>query len=230
MRRFVPVLFLALVAAKGGKKKDEPAPAPPPAPAPAAEAPAPAAEPEAPPAPKVVKNADFTATLTYADGTTKAGKVQGVERTADFYGDEGWTDDESKLKLQVEAAGTEKMVAWKDVKSISVVPGKVPDDVDCTYSSDFTPWMYDCTLRTTVNVALKDGSKGAVTNRHKWRFTWSDGTTTEFSLYKYSAREQDDREIEFGEEQVENMALYTKLQDKLRSDVKTTLVKSVTVQ
>lgn len=230
MRRFVPILFLALIAAKGGKK-GEPAPAPEPTPAPA---PAPVEEAppaEAPPAePEAVRNADFNATLTYADGSTKGGHVKGVERTTDFYGDEGWTTEEGKLKLTVEAAGTEKQVAWKDVKSISITPGKITDDVDCTYSSDFTPWMYECTLRTTAAVTLKDGSKGEITNRHMWRFTLDDGTKVEFSVYKYVAREQDSKVVEFGDESTENFALYTRLQDKLRSDVKTALVKTITIQ
>lgn len=233
MRRLTPLLFLLLVAAKGGKKKGEPAPEPTPAPEPAAapapeEAPPP--PPEEPPAPKVVKNVDFSATFTFADGTTKSGKVQGLERTVDFYGDEGWTSEADKLKVQVEAAGTEKMVDWTAVKSVNVVPGKIPDDVDCTYSSDFSPWMYECTLRTTSNVVLKDGSKGLVTNRHRWRITWADGTTTELALFKYTVREQDDRDLQFGDEATENTALYTKLQQQLRTDVKAGVLKSVTIQ
>lgn len=228
MRRLAPIVFLALIAAKGGKKA-EPAPVPVPEPV----APAPAPEPvaaEPPPAPEPIRNADFSATLTYSDGSTKGGHVKGVERTADFYGDEGWTTDEGKLVLTVEANGTEKNVPWKQVKSIAIAPGKIPDDVDCTYSSDFTPWMYECTLRTTATATLTDGTKGQVTNRHLWRFTLDDGGTVEFGVYKYVSREQDTRTVEFGDETTENFALYTKLQDKLRNDVKTLLVKSITVQ
>jgi hypothetical protein len=231
MRRFAPLLFLALLAAKGGKKKDEPVPAPE---STSTAAPAPVAAPppadEAPPAPpEPVHNADINATITYANGTTKGGHIKGIERTVDFYGDEGWTSEEGKLRLTLEANGTEKQVAWKDVKSLIVTPGKIPDDVDCTYSSDFTPWMYECTLRTTVAATLKDGSKGAITNRHMWRFTMDDGSTVEFSIYKYAAREQDTKVVDFGDESTENFALYTKLQDKLRTDVKGALVKSITV-
>ncbi|MFZ5476899.1 MAG: hypothetical protein ACOZNI_09010 [Myxococcota bacterium] len=231
MRALWPFLFLTLIAAKGGKKKDEPAPPPPPPaaePAPAPEAAPPA--PEEPPAPKVIKNADFGATLTFADGTTKGGKVQGVERTLDFNGDEGWTTEEGKLKLTVEGGGTEKQVAWKDVKSIAIAPGKMPDEVDCTYSTDFNPWMYECVLRTNTVATLKDGTKGNITGRHRWRFTWDDGSTTEFTIFKHVVREQDDREIEFGQEVQENYALYTRLQDKIRSDLKGKFLKSVSVQ
>jgi hypothetical protein len=171
--------------------------------------PAPAASaPEA--APASVTNADLRATLAYADGSTKSMHVTRIERTVDFYGDEGWTTDDGKLKLTVESGGKEKQVAWKDVKSISVVPGKIPDEVDCTYSSDFTPWMYECTLRTTANVTLKDGP-------------------VEFSVFKYTVREQDTSSADFGDAE-ENHGLYAKLQQQVRADAKGALLKSVTVQ
>ena len=47
-------------------------------------------------------------TITYADGSTKAGHVKGVERTVDYAGDEGWTTETGKLKLSVEAGSTER--------------------------------------------------------------------------------------------------------------------------
>lgn len=230
MRRLLPLLCVALLAAKGGKNKPEPAPAPAPEPAPAPVEEAPPAEAAAPAAPEPIRNADLNVVLTYADGSTKGGHVKGIERTVDFYGDEGWTTEDGKLRLTVEANGSEKQVAWKDVKAITVTPGKIPDDVDCTYSSDFTPWMYECTLRTTVAVTLKDGSKGAITNRHMWRFTMDDGGTVEFSVYKYVVREQDTKVVDFGDESTENFGLYSKLQEKLRGDIKTAILKGVTVQ
>jgi len=229
MRTLLPLVLL-LVAAKGGKKKDEvpPPPAAEPAPAPAEEAPPAPAEPAPPPEPVRVRNADLTISVGFSDGRVKTGHVTGIERSSDFYAEEGWTTDEGKLKLTVESGSSEKQVIWKDVKSVAITPGKIPDDVDCTYSSDFTPWMYECTLRTTVTVSLKDGSKGIVTARHKWRFTWEDGSKEEFWLYKHVAREQDDRDVHFGDEVSENFALYTRLQDRLRTEIKT-LVKSVSV-
>jgi hypothetical protein len=133
------------------------------------------------------------------------------------------------MRLSVEAGGTERDVPWKDVRSITIVPGKMPEEVDCNYNSDFTPWMYDCTIRTTSTVTLKDGSKGTVTNRHHWRFTFEDGATVELEVYKYSVREQDQRTVEFGDEATENYALYTKLQDRLRTDIKTKMVKTISV-
>jgi hypothetical protein len=226
----LPLILLPLLAAKGGKKKDD-APAPPP---PVAEKAAPAeAAPEPPPAPeapKVIKNADVTVSITNAGGTIKSGKVTGIERTIDFAGDEGWTSVEKDLRLTVESGSSEKQVAWKDVKSITVTPGKIPDEVDCSYSSDFSPWMYECILRTNTTVVMKDGSKGNITNRHQWRFTFEDGSQSTFSIFKYSVREQDSKEVEFGEEQTENFGLYTRLQDRLRTELKTQIVKSVSVQ
>lgn len=214
------------------KKKEEPAPAP--TPAPAAAEPAPAPEPEpAPPVevgPVSPKNVSFSVTLGYADGSTKAGKVTGLERTSDFNGDEGWTSDASKLKLTVEGSGTEKQVAWTDLKSVAITPGKIPDDLDCTYSSDFSPWMYECTLRTTSAAALKDGSKGNVTNRHKWKLWFEDGSTVELQVYKYTVRQQDDRELQFGDEAGENFAIYTKLQQQIREDLKGKMLKSISIQ
>lgn len=232
MRRLAPFLFLALVAAKGGKKKEE-APAPQPEPAPAPTAPVEEAPPEPvaeAPVEKSVSNVSFNVTITYADGSTRSGHVKGLERTVDFYGDEGWTEDASKLKLTVEMGSTEKTVAWTDIKSIAIVPGKMPDEVDCSYSSDFSPWMYECVLRTTTTATLKDGTKGLITGRHLWRMHFDDGAKVELSVYKYVVREQDEKVAEFGDEQSENFALYTRLQDRLRNESKTTLVKSITVQ
>lgn len=231
-RTLLPALALSLAFAAPAfaKKKDPPAPPPPPVAAPApVEAPAPPPPPEEPPAPVVVNNASFNVTLVYADGTSKAGHVKGVERTADYSGDDGWTTEASKLKLSVEANATEKSVTWNDVKSIAITPGKMPDDIDCTYSSETTPWMYDCTLRTTSTATLKDGSKGTISNRHHWRFTFDDGSTLEFQVFKYQIREQDSRTVEFGDESSENLALYTKLQDQVRQDIKSKIVKSITV-
>lgn len=231
MRRLLPFLFLGLIAAKGSKKTETPAPAEP-APAPVAEPAAPAepAEPAPVASPDPVRNANFNVTITYANGTTKAGHVKGVERTVDFFGDQGWTAEEKDLKLIVESAGSEKQAAWNEVKSIAVTPGKMPDEVDCTYSSDFDPYMYDCTVRTATIATLKDGSKGDIANRHHWRFTMDDGSVVEFQVYKYSVREQDTKSVEFGDEKTENFALYTKLQDQLRTAVKTDIVKSIVVQ
>ena len=239
MRRFlVIVVFLGLSAAPA-VAADAPAaaaPAPVGTPAPVA-APAPAAAPEAPPAEfaptvKLAKNLSFNTTIAFADGTTKVGKVQGVERTVDTYGDDGWTEDLKKLTLDVEftAGGktTEKAVAWTDFKTLTIAPGKVTD-VSCNYSSETTPWMHECTLPTVSLAVLKDGSKGNVTSRQHWRFSFEDGTQQAFTAFKYTARAPDDREIEMGQEVGENTELYAKLQQQIREDLKGKFVKSVTI-
>lgn len=221
------VACLLLVAGKGKKNKE---PEPPPAPAPV-EAPAPAAEPEPPPPPPEPvkpKNASLTVTFTFFDGTTKSGKVTGIERAVDFNGDEGWSPD--KLQMYMEIGTTEKAITWTDIKGITVTPGKMPDDVDCTYSSDFTPWMYECTLRTTAAAVLKDGSKGNINTRNRWRFYFEDGSEYEFQVFKYTVREQDTKVPEYGDEQAENTGLYTKLQDQIRTDLKGKMIKSISVQ
>lgn len=223
-------LSLMLVSPALAKKKAPPAePTPVPAAAPAPVEPVAPAEPPPPPAPTVVNNASFNVTITYADGTVKSGHVKGVERTVDYSGDEGWTDEAKKLSLSIEANGTERAAAWSDVKGITIVPGKLPDDVDCTYSSEVTPWMYDCTLRTTSSAVLKDGFKGTVSNRHHWRFTFDDGSTVEFQVFKYQVREQDSKVVEYGDDQGESLSLYTKLQDQIRQEIKTKIVKSISV-
>ncbi len=227
MRRYLVTAAFLAVAAAPALAEDPPA----------AAAPAAPAAPEAPPAEalptvKLAKNLAFTASIAFADGTTKAGKVQGVERTVDTHGDDGWTEDLKKLTLDVEftAAGktTEKAVAWTDLKSLTIAPGKVTD-VSCNYSSETSPWMHECTLPTVSVAVLKDGSKGNVTSRQHWRFSFEDGTQQEFTAFKYTARAPDDREIEMGQEVGENTDLYAKLQQQIREDLKGKFVKAVTI-
>lgn len=200
----------------------EAAPAPPPAPEP---------EPEPEPPPEVT-NANFNATVVRADGTSAGGHVKRVERSVDFFADEGWTTEANKLKLSLEADGGNKAkdATWDQIKSISVAVGKIPGDVDCSYDSNFTPWMYDCTVKTTATVVLKDGTTWTVAQRHKWKLTFDDGSSAEFWLWKYPARQQDDKVVDLETTNPENIDLYTSLQDRLKSEVKTTLVTKVNVQ
>ena len=185
--------------------------------------------PAPPPADSHAHNLSLSVSITKADGSTVTKHVKGVERATDFHGDAGWSTEPKDLKITVDTGKAEKTVAWTDVKSISVVPGKMPDDVDCTYSSDFSPFMYECSIRTTSTIVLKDGTKGSIDTRNKWRFTFDDDTDLEFYLLKYTVREQDEPTAG-GEDATENMGMYTKLQQKLREDLKTSVVKGVTVQ
>lgn len=227
MRRWLVLSLLILTAAKREKKPAEPPPPPEP-PAPAVEEPAEPPPPPPPPEPEVVKNTSFNTTLTWVGGEPKSGHVTGLERTVDFNGYDGWTTEERKLKLQVEVGGTEKEIAWTDVQSITITPGKVPADVDCTSNSAVEPMMYECTLRTTSTLVMKDGSKGEVTDRHMWRFTWEDGSTTELQVYKYTVRVPDNTAE--GEDAGSAPAPFEELTAQLAAALKAGLLKTVVVQ
>jgi len=224
-------LSLILLLAACGPKEPPQSAATAPAPAPVAEAPAPEPEPEAAPEPPAdITNADLNITVTTAGGTSKGGHVKRIERSVDWFADEGWSTDTKDLKISLEKGNSAKDVTWSEIKSIGIVPGAVTD-VDCLYDSNFSPWMYDCTIKTTATVALKDGSTGwTVANRHKWRLTYDDGSQQEFWLYKLPAREQDDRVVDLDTTNPENFELYTKLQTRLKSEVKTTMITKVVVQ
>lgn len=223
-------LILLLVAC-GPKNPPETAATTAPAPVEAAPAPEPEPEPEAPPEPPPeVNNADLNITVTQASGTAKAGHVKRIERSTDWFGEEGWSTEEKDLKISLEKGNSAKDATWKDIKSIAITPGAITD-VDCVYDGNYSPWMYDCTIKTNASVTLKDGTSGwTVVNRHKWRLTYDDGSQVEFWLYKHPAREQDDKVVDLETTNPENFDLYTKLQTRLKSEIKTTLVTKVTVQ
>ncbi|MCB9777206.1 MAG: hypothetical protein H6742_01415 [Alphaproteobacteria bacterium] len=220
-------LYALIFTASAGKKSKTTEEAPPPPPPPAVEEDAAddeamdEATPEEPPAPApVVPNVDLTVTLTFGDGSSKAGHVVRIERSEDFYGEEGWLDDAKKLVVEGEAGTTLEMKPWATIKSVTVTPGKVPADVSCTYSTEMTPWMYDCTLKTPTKMVTSDGKTWTVANRHKWRFFFDDDTEVEFWLAKHSAREQDETVVDIYTENPENYDLYAKLQERLKNEVK----------
>lgn len=201
------------------------------APAPVEPAPEPEPEPEPEPAPPAdVVNADLSITVGQAGGTSFAGHVKRIERSTDWYGEEGWSTEASDLKISLEKGNSAKEATWTEIKSITIAPGAITD-VDCLYDSNFSPWMYDCTIKTKAAVTLKDGSTGwTVVNRHKWRLTYDDGKQVEFWLYKHPAREQDEKVVDLETANPENFELYTSLQARLKTEIKTTLVTKVTVQ
>ena len=125
-------LVLALTAC-GEKKAPEPAPVAAVEPAPAPVTPEPEYVPPPPEPPK--PNADMNLTIAYADGKTVSGHVKRIERSTDFYADSGWEDAKGYLTLTLEGNGTEKEAMWTEIGTITVTPGKIPADVDCTYSS-----------------------------------------------------------------------------------------------
>ena len=98
-----------------------------------------------------------------------------------------------------------------------------PADSDCAYSSDYSPWMYTCEVKCKSTATTTDGKKWAVVSRHKWRFTFDDGTVVEFWFYKHPARMQDPDNTDG-----ENYNVYIQLQDRLREEMKS-LVTSIRV-
>jgi hypothetical protein len=225
------LVLSALLVACGPKSVSPEAPAEPAEPA--AEAPAPEPEPEPEPEPVVEttpNNADLQITITYANGTAKNGRVVRIERSEDYYADKGWTMADEDLRISAETSSEYKKLTWQEVGNISVKPGTIPADVDCLYDSDFSPWMYDCTLKTTGALTDTSGKRWTVDSRHKWRMTFEDDSEVEFWLKKHSARQQDDAVVDLDTVEPENRSLYVRLQQQLRDDVKGELVVSIRVQ
>jgi hypothetical protein len=217
MRRVVLLPLFALSLTATPARAEDPAAAPPAAPA------APASD-----AAASLKNVSFSAALGFADNTKKAGKVVGLERTVDVYGEAGWTSEAKDLVLEVEVGTTEKSIPWTSVKTLTITPAAT-SEFSCEFTSDTDPHTYSCTLPTTSAVVMKDGTKGNVVTRNRWRFTYEDGSTVEFSAHKLTARAPDDRQLGFGDADTENAELYAKLQAEVRSQLKGKLVRSVAI-
>lgn len=170
--------------------------------------------------PTLQPNADFQASLVFADGSNKQGQVIRVERGVDWYAEDGWADTESKLTLSLESGDNAEDVNWTQVESIDIRYGR-SSDVDCQYDSTFNPWMYMCVLKSTPTIRTTNGKTWTTTARHKWKFTFSDESEIEFYIYKLPHREQDSEEVGFGDSERQNFELYKKLQDGLMQQVKT---------
>jgi hypothetical protein len=238
MRGSTWIFVLGFSVACGDKAPPEAAADPTPA-APEAAEPAPEVgeavaepepEPEVTPEPEPaepVANVDLQISVSFNDGSSKAGHVTLVERSTDWYAEEDWSSAAGDVKLQLEGNGTEIMAPWSEIKKISVEIAKVSENSDCTYDSDYRPWMYDCTLRNKGTATTVDGKTWAITDRHKWRLNFDGGDSAEFWLYKHPARQQDAETVGL-DSSGENYDLYIALQDRLREEVKT-MVTGVTV-
>jgi hypothetical protein len=228
---FVWLLALAL-SLEGSALAKKPKPAPPapvpaPAPAPAPEPePEPVPEPETPPTARP-HNADFGTVITWADGSSSKGHVVRVERTEDWYGEQGYTDDPNKLKVTLEGGGTEVEKGWNEIRQVDITYGD-KTAVDCSYDSAFTPTMYMCTLRTTTKVKTADGKIWDGVDRHKWMFVLEGGETPSFFLSKLPARRQEEEVPSLGTV-TENTALYEALQTELMSLRTGKVPKSITI-
>ena len=221
-------LFAIFALGCGDKTPPEPAAAEP-DPAPVVAEPEPEPEPPPPPPPPE-PNADINVTFTFTDGSSKSGHVKRIERSTDWFAEKGWEDSDNKLTVELEGAGTLIESSWSEIASVTVLPGKVPGDVDCTYSSEYTPWMYTCELRSPTKAKTTDGKAWTVNTRHKWLFTFDDDSTVEFYMVKYPTRMQDSERVSLDDDQGENYDMYSQLQDQLRLDAKSTsMVKSIKI-
>jgi len=163
-------------------------------------------------------------TLKWANGQTKSGHVKRIERSSDWYAENEWYTEASRLTVTMEASnGQESEPAWTDITSVTIRPGKT-SDASCSYESDYTPWMYTCEVRNRSSAKLKAGGLLSVTSRHKWRLTFDDDSQVEFWLYKHAARMQDD-----GSSEMENPELYPELLKNLRGEL-AGLLTSITIR
>ena len=197
------------------------------APPPAVEAPPPAAI-EPPPPPPEVKNADFNVTITRADGSVTSGHVKRIERGEDTYGD-SWTTEEKAMAFYVEGNGEYKKITWDEVRRVNVT---IPNtkDFDCLYSSEYTPWRYECSVKVKASVTTKAGKTYLADSGHKWQFITDDDTELSFWLKKHYARQQDETVVDLDVTNPENYKLYGVLQAQLRTEMKSTLIKSIQIQ
>jgi hypothetical protein len=233
MRALTALSLSASVLLVACGEKAPPTPAPVAAAAEAAAPPAPEPEPEPapPPAPAEVINADFNVSITKAGGETVSGHVKRVERSENFLGDTEWLTEASDLKLAAEGPGTYKKLAWSEIQSITVKPEAANvNNMSCTYSSDYNPWMYECTIKTPATVVTKDGASLTVDSGHKWRLVLDDDTTVEFWLKKHRAWEQDSEAVTLSTTNPENYDLYGKLQQRLKSEAGSELVTRIQIQ
>lgn len=223
----IACLLLPGAALAGKKPKQGTPPTPPPASAPGPE---PEAEPEpeiddTPPA--AITNVSVALEITRMDGTVFSGRAVRLERGVDWYAEDGWTTSAGDLKVGLESDRDMKDVAWTDIAQIDITYGG-RDDIDCMYDSNFTPWMYMCTLRSTAVAKLKDGSTWRVTSRHQWRFTTDDDRDVSFYLFRLPARQQDDQAADLDTK--ENYNLYGSLQAGVLAAAKGQAIKKIVVK
>ena len=224
-------LFLILFSLGCGPKeapKTVVPPTPPPAEPVAEEV---VSEPEAPPEPEPIEsNVSFNATLTYASGEVKSGKVIRVERSQDFYGEKDWYDSAGRITIYVESGSDAEDKTWDEIGKIKIVAGKIPADSSCIYESDWMPWLYICTLDTKSTAVTKDGKSWSIDSKYKWRFYFEDESVVDFWIQKHRALEQSAKEVTLDTANPEDRELYQKLQQQLREEVGSTMLRSIVIE
>jgi hypothetical protein len=178
--------------------------------------------------PSDVRNADFSVNLTAASGEKTQAHIKRVERGEDTYAN-SWTTAEKAMGFYVEGNGEYKKIKWSDVSSISV---SIPNakDFDCLYSSEFSPWMYECSIKLKATVTTKDGKAYVADSGQKWKFVSDDNTEHTFWLKKHYARQQDEEVVGLEVGNPENYALYGALQAQLRNEIKAGLITRIAIK
>jgi hypothetical protein len=174
------------------------------------------------------KNADFSVTLTTANGAKTEAHIKRIERGEDTYAD-SWTTAEKAMAFYIEGNGEYKKIKWSEVKGVSV---SIPNakDFDCLYSSEFSPWMYECSIKLKATVTTKDGKSYAADSGQKWKFVADDNTEHTFWLKKHYARQQDKEVVGLEAGNPENYALYGALQAQLRNEIKANLITRIAIK
>jgi hypothetical protein len=192
--------------------------------------------PPPPPPPTFPSNVDFQVTLTFADGSSKAGHVFRMERSETFEGaeDRMWFDDEKKLRVELStSSGGWQQTYWKDISEINVaVPRFSPN---CLYSSDWIPWLYSCAVSTKSGAKTKDGNIWSIDTKYKYKmyFETEDPENPEivaFWVNTHRTIQQDDKTVSLNDINPENHNLYLQLQKQLQSEIKTTMVTKIIIE
>jgi len=230
MRLFLLASLLLPVAGCGKKSSSVPEPVVAPTSSVKAPPPVPMSEPEPEPEPEpevAANNVSFSVEIIKMDGTTVSGRAVRLERGVDWYAEEGWTAAAGDLKLSLETDRDMKDVAWTDVAQIDITYGS-RSDIDCMYDSNFNPWMYMCTLRSSPTAKLKDGSTWRITSRQQWRVTFDDDRAESFYLFRLPARQQD--EVAPDLDTQENYGLYGSLQAAVLASAKAEAIKRIVIK
>lgn len=224
------LLFALLFTACGPKAPPKVAEVPAvtaPAAAPVVETAVPEPEPEPV---KPESNTSFKVKLTSADGTVKEGKVYRIER-GDFNGMKTWKDKAHHIKVEIEAGSTAREVPWTELQSVTIKTLKIPKDVDCTYESDFSPWLYVCAVKSISKATTKDGKKWTIESKHRWRL-YFEGEDEPVNLWlrKPRALQQDSEVVSLTSGSGENQKMYSQLQQRLREQSTSSMIVKIEIQ
>lgn len=225
---FLSTLFFAC----GSKEPAKTAPIPkeePPQEEPAQIEPEVPEEPEPEPDPGIESNVDFKATLTFADGSTKSGRVVRVERNEKYNGMGNWIEKERKLKVDLTAGSEFLQAPWSDIKKIVIKPTSTrKKDSDCNFESDYDPRLYFCKQTTKSTAITNDGKKWGIDNKYKWRFYFEDESNTDFWIQTFRVMEQEEGNVRLTDSNV-NHDLIGKLKETMSTALQSTMLVQIDI-